>query len=365
MGDQNELYYASKAPRFYIEGANKEELLRDTVQLDVSEDIHGMRRAALLLTAIGPKTGQKSETLLYMDGAVIDFGKKLEVAVGPPNAPRTVFSGYISGIEACFEQGRDPQLRVFAEDKLMDLRMTRRMKTYEKVSDADLLQAIAKEHGLTAQADVDGPTHDMVQQWNQSDLAFLRERAQRLAAEIWLDDTVLHMATRDKRSGTAIKLIQGADLLSLEARADLAHQRSSVFSGGYDADKRDSIDEEGGSSLVDAEAKGGGKTGVSILKRAFGERKSFRLRDVPLDDAEARDLAKADMLRRARGFVTLRGVTNGTPDMMVGSSVKLERVGPMFEGGGYRVIEVMHGYSLAHGYRTEFMAERPDIGRTS
>lgn len=365
MGDRTELFYASKAPRFFIDGAAKEELLRDTVQLDVSEDIHGMRRAALLLTAIGPKRGEQSETLLYTDGAVIDFGKKLEIAVGPPDQPRTVFSGYISGIEACFEQGRDAQLRVFAEDKLMDLRMTRRMKTYENVSDADLLQAIAAEHGLTAQADVDGPTHAMVQQWNQSDLAFLRARAERLAAEIWLEDTVLHMATRDQRDGTEITLIQGADLLALEARADLAHQRTSVFAGGYDASQRASIDEEGASSLVAAESSGGGKTGVSILERAFGERNSYRLRDVPLDDDEARSLARADMLRRARGFATLRGITNGTPDMMVGSTLKLERVGPVFEGGGYRVVEVVHGYDLLHGYRTRFVAERPDIGRSA
>lgn len=365
MGNLDELYLASKAPRFYVDGAHKEELLRDVVRLEVEEDTQGMRRAALLLSAIGPKNGEQNETLLYMDGAVIDFGKKLEIALGPPNAPRTLFTGCISGIEACFEQGRDPQLRVFAEDKLMDLRMTRRMKTYENVSEADLLQAIASEHGLTAQADLDGPTHDMVQQWNQSDLAFLRERAKRLAAEIWLEGTVLHMATRDKRNGTEIKLIQGADLLALEARADLAHQRTSVCSGGYDASQRDGIDEEGVSSLVDAEISAGGRTGVAILQRAFGERKSYRLRDVPLGDEEARGLAKADLLRRARGFVTVRGVTNGTPDMQVGSTVKLERIGPVFGGGGYRVVEVMHGYDLLHGYRTHFVAERPDIGRNS
>ena len=76
-----------------------------------------------------------------------------------------------------------------AEDKLMSLRMTRRMKTYENVSDADIAQTIAQEHGLAAEADAPGPTYDVVQQWNQSDLAFLRERARLLQAEIWIRRT--------------------------------------------------------------------------------------------------------------------------------------------------------------------------------
>ena len=37
-----------------------------------------------------------------------------------------------------------------------------------------------------------------------------------------------------------------------------------------------------------------------MLQRAFGERVSFRVRDMPLKDDEATEWARAEMLRRAR-----------------------------------------------------------------
>ena len=40
---------------------------------------------------------------------------------------------------------------------------------------------------------VDGPRYDVVQQLNQSDLAFLRERARLVQAELWCDGRTLHL----------------------------------------------------------------------------------------------------------------------------------------------------------------------------
>ena len=39
----------------------------------------------------------------------------------------------------------------------MRLRMTRRMKSFENMSDADIVQTIATEHGMQAETDADGP----------------------------------------------------------------------------------------------------------------------------------------------------------------------------------------------------------------
>ena len=44
----------------------------------------------------------------------------------------------------------------------MKLRMTRRMRTYTNVTDADIAQQLADEHGLQSDVDVDGPQYDVV-----------------------------------------------------------------------------------------------------------------------------------------------------------------------------------------------------------
>lgn len=354
-----EQFLASTAPVFKVDGETRGGLGRDLLRLEVEEGTEGLKALCAHFIAVGPAGGE-AESQLYLDGSVVDFGKKLEVSMGPPDAERIVFKGVISGIEASFEEAEAPVVALFAEDTLMKLRMTRRMKTYENMSDADIAQAIATEHGLTAEADVDGPTHDVVQQWNMSDLAFLRERAERVQAEIWIEEDKLFFKGRTKRAGTEITLVKGNHLLSVQVRADLSHQRTKVKVSGYDAEARDVIDEEAGNDAVQAEITSG-KTGPSVLERALGERVSFRVRDVPLTAGEATAWARAEMLRRARMFVTAVGTTRGTPDMVVGSKLTLQGVGAPFEGGGYIATRVRHTYDLTLGHRTHFHAERPTL----
>jgi phage protein D len=365
MPDARDVLHDSTTPTFRIGGAEKHELARDALAVEVEEDNTGMKRLRLTLAAIGPGNAH-DESLLYMDARVLDFGTKLEVSMGPHSAAQKVFSGKVTALELAMQQGRDAEVRVRAEDQLMDLRMTRRFKTYENVSDADLVQQVASQHGISAQADLTGPTFKMVQQWNQSDLAFLRDRAQRLAADVWIEDDALHVATRDKRMSGAqpVTLIQGNDLLAVEIRADLAHQRTKQTVSGYDEVAKDKISEDSSSGDVSGEASGG-RSGPDVLSQAFGDRATFRVRDVPFASAEATAWAKAELKRRARLFLTVHGVTLGTPTLKVGSVAKLERVGPLFEGAGYYVTRVMHRFDTEEGYRTHFEAERAWIGRPS
>jgi len=78
--------------------------------------------------------------------------------------------------------------------------------------------------------------------------------------------------------------------------------------------------------------------------------------------AEAGALARALMQTRARRFVRVSGVADGTPTLGVGTLVRLERVGAPFEGDGYYVTRVCHSYDQIHGYRTRFDAERAWVG---
>jgi len=352
--------FAAVAPIFQVEGIVQGELARDILNLEVEEDTGGMKRLRARFLAQGPQPGSDIEQPLYLDGRILDFGKRLQVSIGAIEQARTIFDGVISGIEAVFREGHEPEVEVFAEDKLMRLRLARRMTTYENMSDGDIARQIAGKHGLAADVQADGPTYDRVQQWNQSDLAFLRERGRRIQAEIWLQDDTLHFATRGNRNATSLILVQGNHLLRLNVRADLAHQRASVRVGGYDADSRDSIDEDAGEDAIQAEISGG-RSGPAIFRQVFGEGASYRLRDVPLTTAEARDWARAEMLRRARAFVTVQGVTRGSPDMMVGSHVRIEGIGTPFEGDGYYVTRMRHTYNLTDGHRTYFEAERPTV----
>jgi phage protein D len=98
-----------------------------------------------------------------------------------------------------------------------------------------------------------------------------------------------------------------------------------------------------------------------VLTQAVSALRAHRVTKVPLVKAEAQAFAKAEMLHRARRFVTVRGVTAGSPEMVVGSRLTLDRVGKPFNGDGYYATRVRHTYDLHSGHRTHFDAERATV----
>ncbi|SHN83720.1 Phage protein D [Geodermatophilus obscurus] len=352
--------FASAFPVFTVGGTRQPELARDLVRLDVEEDVEGLRTLSAHLLAAAPRRRPSTDVVEYLDGDVLDFGARLQVSLGPPGNERVVFTGSISALEIRFTEADVPAVRVFAEDDLMRLRFSQRSATYVRSSDEDVAASVARRHGLAPRLAAAGPTYDTVQQLNQSDLAFLRERARRIQAELWAGDRELHLATRDRRPGSRVTLTRGSDLIDVTARADLAEQCTSVHVSGYDATTRSAIETEAPASTVEAETTGG-RTGPQTLRRAFGDVAGRRVRDVPLLEVEASVLARAEMLRRSRRFVQLQGTTTGTPQLVVGSRVTLARCGRPFDGGGYYVTRFHHSFDLTRGLRTRFAAERPTV----
>lgn len=351
---------AISSPVFTVGDETAHPLARDCVRLVVDEGVEGLRTLEAQLVASGVGAAGPPQPMLHLDGGVVDLGTDLKVSVGPEQVLRTVFDGTVSALEVVLGDSAPPRLVVLAEDRLMRLRMTRRSRTYTQVSDADVLRTLAGEHGLEAEASVDGPTYDLLQQVNQSDLAFLRERARRLQADLWCDGKTLHLSDRGRRRGTKLTLVHGNELITARIGADLAHQRTEVSSSGYDAKRKEVIHARAGDDAIRAEAPPG-RTGPQVLERALGKRAGHRVRDVPLTTAEATSWARAELLRRARAFVRVTGVTRGSPDLGVGSVLRLEQVGAPFEGDGYYVTRMTQVWDTQHGLRTHFEAERPTL----
>jgi uncharacterized protein len=352
------------APVFSIDGGLVRDLARDCLHLEICEGVEGLRTMQAHFLAVGAEANGPPERLLYLDGGDVDFGRALSVSLGPEGVQRRVFEGTISAIEAVFTDGEPALVVVLAEDALMRLRMTRRMRTYREMTDADIAAELAAEHGLQADVDVDGPRYDVVQQLNQSDLAFLRERARVVQAELWCTERTLHFRGRPQREGTSLTLVQGNHLLSVRLCADLSHQRSTVAITGYDAREQRAIDEQVGAEAIDAEVSGG-RTGPRVVERALGTSTSFRVREAALTAEEAGAWARAEMLRRSRRFVTVTGITRGSPDMVVGSRLRLELVGEPFDGEGYYVTTVTHTFDHRRGFRTCFEAERASLNEVA
>lgn len=338
-------------------GGRVNEALDKTVQtLLVEETVDGLYRCEIVLRNFD----LESREYLYFDRKILDFGKEIKVKLGRGSEAGTVFTGRIIGLEASFPGNQPPQFTVLAEDRLQDLRMTRRTRTFDQSTDAAAFQAIAGKHGLSASIDAAGPQHKVIVQLNQSDLAFIRERAQAIDAEVWVDDRTLHVQSRGSRNAGDLTLTYGQELWEFSVLADLAAQRTAVTVTGWDIATKQLITVEAADAAIRAELSGD-KGGGALLRQALGERKEQLSHTVPFSDAEARALAEATYRRAARRFLTGRGLAEGDTALRAGCHVTLKNLGPLFNGT-YYVSEVLHRFDRVNGYRTQFQVQRPGIG---
>ena len=343
-------------PAIVIDGQSKPELDGGLLRLEIIENTSGLYRCDAAFSNLGVKDG--SSNFLYFDRRLLDFGKAFQIKLND----EVIFDGKITALEACFPEAKAPEITVLAEDRFQDLRMTRRTRSFADMTDSDVLNQIASDHSLSAEISVSGPSYKLLAQINQSDLAFLRERARSIGAELWMDGSTMKAKPRtDRSTGSATELNYRNTLREFTVIADTAGQRTSVTVGGWDVGAKAELKFEATESAISGELNGD-SGGASVLQSAFGQRKESLVHTVPLTSQETQAEAEAYFKMNARRFVVGRGIAETSVQLRVGGYVHLKELGPLFNGK-YYLAEVKHVFDLTKGMRTEFVAERPGIGK--
>jgi phage protein D len=342
-------------PAIFVNGQENPPLGGGLIRLLIVENANGLYRCE----ATFGNWGNVNNTIdyLYFDRRTLDFGKDFQIKLGG----EAIFDGKITGLEGDFPEGAPPEITVLAEDRFQDLRMTRRTRTFPDASDADVFNQVANDHGLTPSVDVTGPTYKVLAQVNQSDLAFLRERARSIDAELWMEGRTLHAKSRSARNEGTLQMTHGNQLREFSVCADLAMQRTSVCVNGWDVSSKSGLQYEATDAVISSELNGD-VSGISVLNSALGARKESLAHTVPLNSQEAQAEAEAFLKMSARRFLVGHGTAETSPSLRVGAYVKLQGLGPLFSGK-YYLAEVAHLFDGMKGMRTTFRAERPGMGR--
>lgn len=346
----------SARPVFRVDGQDQEALGSGLLEMVVEDDADGLSYGRITFGNWG--SANNTTGFLYFDRALLEFGKDFEIMFDGT----ALFRGRILGLEAEFPESEPPRLTVLADDRLQDLRMTRRTRSWESSSDADVLRTIAQDHGLTPQIDLNGPTYAALAQVNQSDLAFARERVRSVGGELWVDGTTFYAKARTGRNQSpSPQLSHGRNLRSFRVSADLAHQRTQVTVSGWDVSAKDSVTHETDDGVLGSELESG-DSGASVLQSALGARAETIVHAGARDAAAATAIADAYFRSVARRFVVGHGVAEGDPALRVGRKVEIQGVGPLFSGN-YVLAQTRHTFTSAEGYRTEFTVERAFLGQ--
>ncbi len=348
----------SSRPRLKIDGQDDARLDAGLLSLSIIENEQGLYRLEMSFGNWGSTGGDLG--FMYFDRQMFDFGRTVEIELGDGGATAPAFTGQITGIEGRFIEQRPPEILILAEDKLQGLRMTRRTRTFEDVSLEDVIQTIAAEHNLQSELDIDSPQYKTLSQVNQSDLAFLRQQARLIDAEVWVEKDKLYVQSRGRKKVATLELTYKQRLHEFSVLADLAHQRTHLKVAGWDISAKEKLEVEVEKSTIQSELEGG-MGGAQILIDAFGQRKEMIAHMAPISEEETRSLAESCYRTISRQFVTGTGLAEGDARLKAGAHVSIKGVGELFNGV-YYVNCVHHMFSADSGYKTQFSVERPAIG---
>jgi phage protein D len=340
-------------PSIHIDGERDARLTSGLLSMDIIDSAEGMPRATLWFGNWGSADAAGFQ---HFDRERIEFGREMRVHLGN----ELLFAGRVSAIRARYPEGATPEIAVCLEDRLQDLRMTRRSRCFDDATLQEVIERIAEEHGLSADVDLDGPRLPVRAQLNQSDLAFLRDQARCEDVQLWTEDSALWARTRDARDSDHLELKWAGSLRAFDVSADLAHQRTGLVASGWDVAAKEVATHEADDGVVRGEL-GDGQSGAEVLGDAFGERVDTLAHGVPPDADAARAFAEASMRHLARRFLVGRGIAETSPRLRIGAKVTIGGLGPLFDGD-YTLHLVHHRFD-ARGLRTEIGCDRPAVGR--
>lgn len=347
------------APLIRVNGAEQPGLREGLLDLLVEQRLDAPHRCRARFQNWGVRNGTPG--FLYFDRRLLDFGVQLAVEQSGHAGSLVIFEGRISALEAAFPDGSQPEFVLQAEHDLQDLGGTRRTRTFTDMGDPDIFQQLAGENGLELELGLTGvyPPHEVLVQYDQTDLAFLLGRVRSLGWSLTVNNDRL-IVSEEPATGENLVLTWGQNLLALNSRADLSQQVTELGVSVWDVVSKQSRTETADAGLLAGELDSL-QSGSEIVSLLYGERREV----LPLPDVRDREqaalLARAAFHRRAAQFVTARAEVQGDPRLRAGSQVDIRNVGDMF-GGRYLVIVARHRYDRQSGYRCELELSRAGIG---
>ncbi|HEY2383499.1 MAG TPA: contractile injection system protein, VgrG/Pvc8 family [Terriglobia bacterium] len=350
----------SAIPTVQVDGQFNDVIANQLLGMEMREREGGMSSLELRLSNFGSFQGGLAD-LAFEDGQILKLGTQLKVFAGNVNSPTEIFRGKITALEGRFPRSGPPELVVLSEDSLQGARMKRRTKTWDVSTLGDIVTQVANGLGLTPQVNGLDAGVGTEQQFNETDLGFLRRLLARYDADLQVVGDELHASPRSQVQRTSLQLDMNSQLREVRVLADLAHQVTQVTVTGWDFQQGQTISATSQSSDF---GLGSGQTGKDWLTQALSERSEQAGQFANSDQSEAQALADAEFVQRLRRFVVAHGCAEGNPGLRVGTWLNLTGLGPRFSNY-YYVTSAIHRWDTDKGYETEFTAEGAYLGNAS
>lgn len=295
--------------------------------------------------------------LSWADDARFALGGRVTISMGYIGVVRPIMVGEITSMDLDVEARAVPMLTVRGYDLGHKMSRTTTTHHYTKLGDLGIADEIAKKYQLKLKRPLGEREviHESVAQYNQTDLEFLRHRAELLGYEVKVDGEELVFAPRKDKRPPALELSAEADLVSFSGSLSAKDMVDTVEVFGWDQAKKQVIK---GSCDVGKLAAHDGTIGGAQAKKAFGTAKVVVVDAAVTTAAEAEQIARGRLEELERSFMSARCTCFGRADLRAGAEVRIEGLGERF-GGTFDIRRTSHVYDAKSlSYRTELSLRR-------
>lgn len=285
-----------------------------------------------------------------LDNGPFDLTKEIEIKAAKEDGQKiSLIKAEITALEPDFAEGMICELTVRGYDKSHRLFREMVSKSYLNKKDSDLANDIAQQANLSAEVETTQAVYDLIYQHNQSNLAFLMQRAWRIGFECFVADGKLYFR-KPPTNESGLTITWGNDLLSFRPRITLAEQVDEVIVKGWDPEKQEPI--VGRASRGNLYPKVEEPKDGASWAQGFGRGRLVIVDQPVISQAEADVLAAARLDEISGAFVEAEGVAFRRPDLRAGQMVKLEGLGQRFSGS-YLITSARHEFT-SDGLKTYF-----------
>lgn len=338
--------------------AASDPLIQDILQISVEESLHLPCMCTLIIRNT-ERSGREDDTF-WQHEKLFTVGKSLEVGFTSSTTADsefdkavtgTLFKGEITALETQLTGGSQAPIIIRAYDVSHRLHRGRTMRTFQNMTDSDIVKKIIGELGISAgTVSTTSPTHDYVCQENQTNMEFLRMRAARNGYLLYVQDEKLHFQA--PTSSATVELTWRKNLYDFRVRVSSAEQVSEVEVRGWDYTKKAAISSSktAQSKVVTSTDHGQGKSKATAFTKPTSVK--VLVPDRPVNSSsEADKIAQALFDELSGEFVIADGRADGNPDIRPGKAIKVKDMSNY--SGTYFVTETRHIYA-DNTYRTEF-----------
>jgi phage protein D/phage baseplate assembly protein gpV len=332
------------APRFEvrISGATMAADLADQIlslEVETDLDLAGSFRITLL----------NADNAL-LDSALLDLGKTVEIHLGYGNDLVPAFLGETAAIEPSFPRDGPPTIQLTGYDKSYRMRHAQPKPTqYSFMNDSVIAAQIALTNGLIPIVDPtpSGPSETIQL---ESDMAFLKSRAQRYFFDVFVEWDRLHF--QFPRPQLAAHVLEwGRNLSSFSPRISAARLAGLQVIRSYNQELAQAISVTALAADFDIDnlVERLGSAAMNLLGSLARKGILHQPVDSPLEAAELAKSVLADLLE---GMYEGSGACIGLPELTAGRYITIAGVGRRFSGT-YRVRRVTHRID-GSGFSTDF-----------